>query len=284
MKGVELWVRLLATRLRTQYCQRRTKMRSITLICLFLLLLTQTPAWADVVVIVRQQAEATGNYVRICDVARVEGPRELALEVSKTILGPTPARGQIIEITRWEIEHRIYEMGLHAQVSFTGNDVVRVSGNGVPSARNQDIWMDEDQSDYGHGQPFVVEPVARTNLRQPVSEEVHAPVREMPNTPASRDFGEKLPQLAEMPKAAPRPRNPLALTSETARERLSNAAANYIAGRYRRPDIEVEAKVLSVSAVVPEDAREIVVEDALEGRVPGRRFWQSGSSISMERI
>ncbi|GEM_PF-2253854 len=243
-------------------------MRKITLISLFMLLFTQTPAWAEVVVIVRQQAEATGNYVRICDIARVEGPKELALEVSKTILGPTPPRGQVVEITRWEIEHRIYEMGLHTQVSFTGNDVVRVSGNGVPSSRGQDAFADEGTP--GYVKPFMAEQLVKEDRSRLARDTSPATVRKNPEMPGPRDVADSLPQMGEMPTAAARPRNPLALTSETAKERVANAAANYIAARYRRPDVEVEAKVLSVNAVVPDDAREIVVEEALDGRVPGR--------------
>lgn len=243
-------------------------MRKITLISLFILLLTQTPAWAEVVVIVRQQAEATGNYVRICDIARVEGPRELALEVSKTILGPTPARGEVIEITRWEIEHRIYEMGLHTQVSFTGNDVVRVSGNGVPSSRGIDSWQDEGSA--GYVQPFTAEPLVKEDRSRVIRDTAPATARAKPEMPVSRDTDERLSPMGEMPKAAVRPRNPLALTTDTAKERIANAAANYISARYRRPDVEVDAKVLAVNAVVPDDAREIVVEEALDGRVPGK--------------
>ena len=107
-------------------------MRRKTSISMFIILLCAPEALADVVVIVRREAESAGKYIRVCDIARVEGPRELALEVAKTVIGPTPQRGETREITRWEIEKRLREMGLDADIAFAGNDSVTVFGNGMP--------------------------------------------------------------------------------------------------------------------------------------------------------
>ncbi|MDR1535921.1 MAG: hypothetical protein LBU64_12650, partial [Planctomycetota bacterium] len=94
-------------------------MRRILFITLIVLAVACFEARADVIIIVRRQAEAAGNYIRICDVARVDGPREQAAEVGAIILGPTPGKGETREFTRWEIENRLLEMGVTARVSFT---------------------------------------------------------------------------------------------------------------------------------------------------------------------
>ncbi|MDR1518810.1 MAG: flagellar basal body P-ring formation chaperone FlgA [Planctomycetota bacterium] len=205
-------------------------MSRIILIILATLAVSATEALADVVIIIRRQAEASGNYVRICDIARVDGPKEQVAEVAAIILGPTPARGETREITRRDIEARLSEMGIAARVSLTGNDMVKVLGSGIRipyPAEGGDVKLAEPA-------PF------------PAPGAAAAPGR----------TGTAVPEPGD------------GLEAKT-RERLARTVSDYLAGQYRRPDIEINAKISSVSGAIPWDAREIKVVQAT-GRVPGR--------------
>lgn len=234
-------------------------MRQLFIISLFSLLLNAGEAWAEVVIIVRQQAEATGNYIRVCDIARVEGPKELAAEVAKTVLGPTPVIGEVREITRWEIEHRIYEVGLKTAIAFTGNDSVRVLGTAL-RARNFD-YADIDGV-------AVEQPARGASAPAPVT------IMELPESrpvSAVNDGRERAAHSEAPGNTTPaQPRNPLTLLADDTRDQVSRVISNYLAERYKRPDVEVEVRLVSISGVIPGDAGEIVVEEALEGRIPGR--------------
>ncbi|MDR2392467.1 MAG: hypothetical protein LBE84_12430, partial [Planctomycetota bacterium] len=189
---------------------------------------------ADVVIIVRRQAEASGNYVRICDVARVDGPKEQVAEVASVILGPTPQKGETREISRRDIELRLFEMGIGAAVSFDGNETVRVFGNGIrPASRPEGEVL----------------PAVRL-----------APLQGFPGDDSGVAPASRIKKPDE---------TPLENMSAEARERLSLLISDYLSGQYPRTDIEVSAKLLALSENIPFSAREITVEKA-DGRLPGK--------------
>ncbi len=240
-------------------------MKRLLGISLVLLILSQSSALADVLVIIRQQAEAAGNYVRICDIARVEGPKEIAAEVGKTVIGPTPPRGEVKEITRWEIEHRLYETGLNAEVIFSGNNSVKVTGNGSAGMQQYDFEpyasdLVEEKTDFPAAE---VKPNTSEKLQDRASAseraEIHNDVVPQAEKPAP---------VAGADRQAPR--NPLAVMREEAKQRVIDAVSSYLASRYRRPDVEVETKLIAISDVIPVEAAEITVQEALEGRLPGK--------------
>lgn len=231
-------------------------MRRILFITLILLQLGITTARAEVMVIVRRQAEAAGNYVRICDIARVEGPKDQALVVAKTVLGPTPPKGQTREITRWDIENRLFEMGVDATVTFTGNDMVKVTGGATHRG-----FPDPDEVELQRLEPMTRQPYGRIDALSLGDGEsgrlaaLNSPVAKSgPTLPVARESSSAL--MAGMGKEAV--------------DNLGKVVSNYLSGRYQRADIEVEAKLLNVSEAVPYGAHEIKVEEAISGRVPGK--------------
>lgn len=228
-------------------------------ICISLLLLPliAAEALADVVVIVRREAEAGGNYVRVCDIARVEGPKDQAAEVGRTVLGPTPGTGQTMEISRWDIESRLYEMGFAASVTFTGNESVKVFGNGASrrsggqeSAALQGLNPIFDahtlRFDQGGGDGSVWD----------------ASQARLSSDPSGANAGGR-----NQPGA--RPASSLDGMSEDARDRVAKAVSRYLTGRYNRPDIEVESRLNSISGAIGDDVFEVTVEGA-EGSLPGK--------------
>lgn len=219
-------------------------MRRFFCICLCLLPFLATQALADVVVIMRREAQASGNYVRICDVARIEGPKEQASEVGLTVLGPTPASGKPLEISRWDIETRLYEMGVAARVTFSGNDTVKVFGTGrAPRAAPQDDAALRELN------PINLNLASRAGAAdQPPAKPAPAKMESVPG------MGAVLPGSLEA----------------SARERIGNTISLYLAGRYKRPDIDVETNIISLSEAVPYSAHEIEVAEAVEGKIPGR--------------
>lgn len=241
-------------------------MRRLWLIPLAILLLLTSEAWADVVLIMRREAEAPGNYIRICDIARVEGPREQAEEIAKIVLGRTPGKGQVREYSRWDIEARLYEMGVRARVTFTGNDLVRVFGIG--SGRRSTEHSDERS----------LQPLA------PIRLETHSssgsPGRDAGKddfstgwNPTAREAGvgdKPFKPAARVYEPRGNPAEIFAKLSNEAKERIGKSVAEYLAAKYHRPDIEVEAKLLSVDGDIPESVYEVTVEDALGGQVPGK--------------
>jgi flagella basal body P-ring formation protein FlgA len=216
---------------------------------------------AEVVVIMRREAQSSGRYVRVCDIARVDGPKEQAREVAETVLGPAPATGEVREITRWDIESRLFEMGVAARVAFSGNDMVMVRGQGASAGARQ-----------GGGSFRQLEPLpgqAQVDGRRGFGGEfmdmdAGHPLR--PATkPAPRVFERDTPE---------RPQDLKELLSADAQKRVGLEVANYFAERYKsaksnRSDIEVEAKILSATGQIPYSAYEVKVEDA-EGRIPGK--------------
>lgn len=238
-------------------------------IALTLLLLGISQALADVTVIVRREAEAGGNYVRVCDVARVEGPREQAAEVAKIVLGPTPEMGETRDITRWDIESRLYEMGIGVKVSFSGNDMVRVFGNGAVRRG----MLAEDVRLGGLNPFFEQGPATAASGGGNAASSAGVPsfaAAQSVMTATAPNAQPSAPAAARTAKAAP----PLEGMTANARERLGMAVAHYLSGRYNRPDVEVEARVLSVSDVVPAAAHEIQVREAVNGQAPGKALFR----------
>lgn len=235
-------------------------------ISLFLLLLTAVPAWAEVVIIVRREAQPTGNYVRVCDIARVDGPAEQAREVAMTVIGPAPVRGETHEITRWDIETRLYEMGVNARVTFTGNDVVRVLGSGAPRRRYAETaFQPLDATPEGAFSPTGgmggESGRQRAASRIARKEEEKKPIAK----PAPTQFDPKRPE---------REGDRLIELAAEGKKRVAEAIGDYFSDRYRagnarRADIEVSASVVGATGGVPASAFELRVEDA-EGKIPGR--------------
>ena len=226
-------------------------MRRLLVISLICFQLAMSEAMADVMLIVRRQAEAAGNYVRICDVARVEGPKEQALEVAMTVLGPTPAKGASLEISRWDIESRLFEMGVAARVSFSGNDMVKVFGSGAAQMRFSDDAEPEliplDMSFERPGRSVAADsPSAKALL------------------PAGRDMVRPAPfeRVAKAPAA-------LDNMTDDAKKRIGQLISQYLASRYSRADIEIESHLLSLSEEIPDTVKEVKVVDA-SGRIPGQ--------------
>ena len=234
-------------------------MRRILLISLFMLMLVATEARADVVVIVRRQAEASGNYVRICDVARVEGPTEQVAEVAATVLGPTPPKGQAREITRWDIESRLFEMGVAARVIFTGNDMVQVFGQGTGGIRPD--FGDDDVA------LLRLQPVGAPGGAGEGGGRGDISAMAMAGT-GSNLTGSRASETRQ--DAAGNPAAALESMPAHARDRVEQAISRYLSKQYKRSDVEVESHLVSVSEAVPYSAHEVEVADAVNGRVPGR--------------
>lgn len=234
---------------------------------LLTLLLFASEARAEVVLILRREAQPAGNYVRICDIARVEGPKEQAQEVAATVLGPVPGRGQSQEFTRWDVENRLYEMGIGLRVTFSGNDVVRVYGDGAP--RNGRLY------DPGSFQTLEPVPLSSGTGRRSATGGFRD---DDGNAPAGMEFRKHDPIVKPDPKEfkpTERPAGPSPSVSGDEKARLGQVVAAYLADRYRqngvkRPDIEVEAKIASVNGAIPDGAYDVSVAEALDGRVPGR--------------
>jgi flagella basal body P-ring formation protein FlgA len=163
--------------------------------------------------------------------------------VAETIIGPTPPKGQAREISRWEIESRLYEMGYDAKVTFSGNDSVRVLGNGAPARPHADEGFVPDR--------LASIPPASGDLAPRSATPSPAPA------PAARAMDQGDDFAADRDAAG------------AARERIGIAVSEYLSSRYTRKDVEVRAKVLSLSeGLAP--GEEIVVSEAIGGKVPGR--------------
>ncbi len=224
------------------------------------MLLTGAPAFAEVVVIVRREAQPSGNYVRVCDIARVDGPADQAREVAMTVIGPAPVRGETHEITRWDIETRLYEMGVGTRVTFSGNDVVRVLGSGAPAR--------------GYGE-YAFQPLDLVPERGAAESVDNA--RPRASSMAVRR-GEAWKPLEKPAPAAPgeKPSEARALPGPDAegKSRVARAIGEYFAERYRegnarRVDIEVAASVVGAGGEISASAHSMRVEGA-EGKIPGR--------------
>lgn len=224
-------------------------------ILLLTLVLSMPDALAEVVVIMRREANSTGKYLRVCDVARVDGPGEQAKEVALVILGPSPHRGETREITRWDIEARLFEMGIDARVNFAGNDMVRVYGDGaMMSARD------------GSFQELFPIPAGSAVWDRSDGSEVAGVQRVRGNTERpARPYDSRFENMG-LGKST---------LAADARRRVELALADYFASRYknspsRRTDIEIEAKVLSASADIPYSAHDLRVVEAVDGQIPGK--------------
>lgn len=236
-------------------------MGRILSIHLLLFLFLVSEAWAEVVVIMRREAEAAGNYVRICDIARVEGPRDQASEVAMIVLGRTPGRGEVQEFTRWDIESRLYEMGVRARVIFSGNDLVKVfaagagsSGQAAAGERLEPIRLGPDVPP----PPFSGRDTASLGVGwNPTGLALPPPAK--PNLPQAR-----VRESAVGPEAA------FKSLSEETRTRIGKTVSEFLSGKYARADIEVETKLLALDAAIPPDVHEVKVDDAVGGQVPGK--------------
>ncbi len=229
-------------------------MRRKYCIPLLVMLLLSSEAWAEVVVIMRRSAQTPGRYVRIGDIARVDGPKDQVREVAMTVLGPAPERGEIREISRWDVESRLFEMGVAAKVSFSGNSRVLVRGDGAPAGR------------VDHDQPLGELLPSPSRREAPMEAAAGIPSRPAPVAkPAPMTVAR---DADDRPAAAPG-----RLTGD-AGARVGKTISHYFAERYRsgkskRSDIEVEAQVVSASSDIPYSAYEITVADA-GGHIPGK--------------
>ena len=229
-------------------------MKQKWLIPLLILLLFAAEARAEVVLILRREAQPAGNYVRICDVARVEGPDDQVREVAMTVLGPSPGKGESREFTRWDLENRLYEMGIASRVSFSGNDSVRVYGNGAARAAPR----------YDSAAFLPLEPLPVRSLEQRRGDA------------GTAGQGKTEPLAKPAPRRFDPPDRPAAMAlTDDARRRVGLAVSNYLAERYKqngskRTDIEVEANITSASSEIPYTAYDVQVEGGLDGRVPGK--------------
>lgn len=234
---------------------------------LLALLLIATEARAEVVLILRREAQPAGNYVRICDIARVEGPTEQAREVAATVLGPAPGLGQSQEFTRWDVESRLYEMGVSQRVTFSGNDVVRVYGNGATRYGGR-----YDASAFRPLEPVPARSETGRRFGVPSAPSDDAQIAAgMELGKAREPIAKPAPREPEPPRR-PAPAPPI---SGSEKSRLGQVVATYLADRYRqngvkRADIEVEAKIVRANGAIPDGAYDVYVEEALDGRVPGR--------------
>ena len=219
---------------------------------LFLSFFAASRASAEVIIIVRNWTETSGSYVRVCDIARVEGPSEEVAEIAKAVIGPTPPKGQTREITRWEIEQRLAEMGLEARVMFSGNETVKVFGNGaVPAAVHV---LDQEFDEAG------LLPMPASGRTVPAASKGAENILAAPAKPAT------LPAITKAEKKTP-VRDDIDAATKI---RVSQAIENYICDLYSRPDVEIVAKQLELSGLIPADAFELKVEEALGGKVPGK--------------
>ncbi len=229
-------------------------MRGKLVIPLLLLVLLAPTARAEVVVIIRREAQSSGRYVRVCDIARVDGDGDAAREVAMTILGPAPARGETHEFSRWDVESRLYEMGVETNITFTGNDVVRVFGDGAGSTQH-----------YGGGYQQELLPLPQQSGLPTAA--VSAPGARSPELRVRQAQG------ATEPRDSSQSALKRDLLAPEARTRVGLAISSYIADQYReakRPDIEIESKVLAADNDIPYSAYEVRVAEAVEARIPGK--------------
>jgi len=108
--------------------------RTILLVVSVLGLIGHAPVRAGVTVTLKETAALAGDYVRLCEVAAVEGDEEHSLRVSGLFLGPTPETGETREITREQIRSRLREVGLDAAVQVAGANAVVVRRSGEEEA------------------------------------------------------------------------------------------------------------------------------------------------------
>ncbi len=94
-----------------------------------ILVLTGTPVLckADVTVSLRETAGIAGDYVRLEQVAEVDGDETEMKRVAGLYLGPVPPAGEIRKITRAQIRNRLLEVGLARMVRLIGSDAVMIS-------------------------------------------------------------------------------------------------------------------------------------------------------------
>lgn len=233
--------------------------RKFTILLLTMLLLGPR-AHAEVVVIVRREAHSSGKYVRVCDIARVDGPGDIVREVAMTILGPAPMRGETHEFSRWDIESRLYEMGVADGVTFSGNDVVRVFGDGAAAASGsygsnsqQALLPTPERSGMARGNGVASDPTRAVRGPELTFKQ---------QKPAGYDPQNRAETSLRRDLLAPE-----------AQTRVGQVVSAYIADQYRagkRSDIEVESKVLATDADIPYSAFEIKVDEAIEARIPGK--------------
>lgn len=229
------------------------------------LLSTASTAMAEVVVIMRREAQSSGKYLRVSDVARVDGPRDQAKEVALVVLGPSPYRGETREITRWDIEARLFEMGIDTRVTFTGNDIVRVFGDGAPTlfSRQRDEFAFHPLNPIPGGGGDSGWDAGKRGVSDVAGIDVHRPRHPM-----------ERPGPIPYERSGPDPYGRPSLTGE-AKRRVELAVSEFFAGQYKnsrskRSDIEVEAKVLSTSDDIPYAAYDLRVAEAVDGQVPGK--------------
>lgn len=240
-------------------------MRRFLAIYLLILMVMTSEAWADVVLIVRREAEASGNYIRICDIARIEGPREQTDEVAKIVLGRSPDSGRSQEFSRWDIEARLYEMGVRVRVTFTGNDMVKVYSTGNRSRGGSGFERDGSSGFQALAPVYLASDPApgmsakTAGAQDAIGWEPSGGAPAAPYKPAPRVYEPRV--------------NPGELVSRMsvgAKTRVGKTIGEFLTKKYERPDIEVESKLLSLDAGIPDDAFEIKVVEAVGGRVPGK--------------
>ncbi len=236
------------------------------------MLLTSTPAWAEVVVIIRREAQSAGKYIRVGDIARVDGPQDQVREVAATILGPAPSHGESRNITRWDIENRLLEMGIMAKVAFSGNDHVRVLGSGAGGGSAGSQSYRDQEFEYQPLNPVPATSLNGTRRNRDFGTDSGAPVSSRSPAAPSAD-GAARPGTVQFELSQPQGSSAGRLGGDVS-SRVAGVISTYIGERYRsgknRPDVEVETRILSIEGSITPDVNEIAVEEALDGRVPGK--------------
>lgn len=92
---------------------------------LLLWVITGGMLFAGVSLKLKNNAEVSGSYIKIGDVADVTGDFH-ASQIAKTFFGPAPRKGEVVSIKRSEIVDRLKTLGLAEGVSFSGEDSVMV--------------------------------------------------------------------------------------------------------------------------------------------------------------
>lgn len=98
-----------------------------------MLLLLASGALADATVVtLRADAESTGKYIRLDEIAEIRG--EYAEDLAGVFIGPAPQKQQELVLNREEILRCLRMRGLDAGVNLAGSETVRVLGVEAPEA------------------------------------------------------------------------------------------------------------------------------------------------------
>ncbi len=105
--------------------------------CALALLALAGGARAEVTLTLRAEVTLDTAFMRLADVAEIDGDAAEAARVERVFLGRAPAAGRSTRISREQIRRRLHELGLPVAVSFAGSAnvmVVRAGGEASSSA------------------------------------------------------------------------------------------------------------------------------------------------------